>query len=98
MKKQFLQGSNESFLEGNIYADRSSIVLEWILKFGINRKTFSLREVSRDSGVSIGLVQKTFKTLVMYGFLEVEGVRTAKKFYLKNPKILLNSWINKYNI
>lgn len=78
MKGRFLLDSNTAFVEGNIYADKSSVVLDWLLRVGIERETFSLREVAKDRNVSVGLVQKVFGTLVFNGLLQTEGVRTAK--------------------
>lgn len=98
MKGRFLQDSNTSFVEGNIYADKSSVILDWLLREGIERETFSLREVVKDRNVSLGLVQKVFRTLVLNGILQTEGVRTAKKFVLKKPRLLLESWLDHYTI
>lgn len=95
---RFLIESSNSFFEANIYADKSSLVLEWLLKTGIDKKNFSLREVAKESGVSIGLVQKVFSNLVLHGFLQTEGVRTAKHFSIKNPEALLKSWLEQYSI
>ncbi len=98
MKGEFLLGSGDSFLEANIYADKSAIVLDWLLMVGIERESFSLREVARDREVSVGLVQRIFGTLVNQGFLKTEGVRTAKRFSLIKPKALLSRWLEHYNI
>lgn len=98
MKGQFLIGSQKSFIEGNIYADKSSLVLDWILRVGIDREQFAMREVVRDRGVSLGLVQKVFEVLVMNGFLQTVGVRTAKRFVIKKPELLLRSWLDHYSI
>jgi len=43
-------------------------------------------------------VQRVFEALVLKGILQAEGVRTAKKFFLKNPKRLLESWLENYSI
>ena len=48
MPKQFLIPLHESFHEQNIYADKSSLILEWLLIDGINKASFSLREVARE--------------------------------------------------
>ena len=98
MKGRFLLNSNKAFVEGNIYADKSAIVLDWLLRVGINQKDFSLREVTKDRKVSLGLVQRVFKTLVLHGFLQTEGIRTAKRFFLKKPELLLKSWLEQYSI
>ena len=80
MKGRFLVSSNEDPAEGNIYADKSSLVLDWLLREGLSRESFSLREVAKDVGVSLSLVQRVFNILVLKGLLQVKGVRTAKRF------------------
>jgi DNA-binding transcriptional regulator YhcF (GntR family) len=98
MKGRFLLDSSESFVEGNIYADRSSMVLGWLLKVGIDKENFSLREVAKESGVSVGLVQKVLSHLVLHGFIQTNGIRTAKRFSMKKPNELLKSWLEHYSI
>lgn len=98
MKGRFLIGSNEKNVEGNIYSDKSSVVLDWLLKEGIKSRELSVRNVSKKAGVSLGSVQRVFGTLVLKGILQVEGIRTAKKFFLKEPKRLLEGWLEHYSI
>ncbi len=98
MKGKFLVSSQKAFVEGNIYADRSALVLDWILRVGVDREQFAMREVVRDRDVSVGLVQKVFEVLVMNGFLQAVGVRTAKRFAIKKPELLLKSWLDHYSI
>ncbi|MCB1068561.1 MAG: hypothetical protein KDK56_10310 [Simkania sp.] len=98
MKGRFLVSSNEDPAEGNVYADKSSLVLDWLLREGLYKESFSLREVAKEAGISLGLVQRVFNILVLKGLLHVEGVRTAKKFSFNKPKELLESWLNHYNI
>ena len=98
MEGRFLIGSNEKPVEGNIYSDKSAVVLDWLLTEGIKNRELSVRNVSKEAGVSLGSVQRVFETLVLRGILYVEGVRTAKKFFLKNPKRLLESWLEYYSI
>lgn len=98
MKGHFLIGSNEKPAEGNIYSDKSALILDWLLREGIKSQDLSLRNVAKDAGVSLGLVQRVFEILVLKGILKTEGVRTAKKFFLKNPKRLLESWLEHYSI
>lgn len=98
MKGRFLVSSNEDPAEGNVYADKSSLVLYWLLREGLSNESFSLREVAKEAGVSLGLVQRVFNILVLKGFLQVEGVRTAKKFSFSKPKELLESWLEHYSI
>jgi hypothetical protein len=98
MEGRFLIGSNEKPVEGNIYSDKSAVVLDWLLREGINSRELSVRNVSKEAGVSLGSVQRVFGTLVLKGILQVEGIRTAKKFFLKDPKRLLESWLEHYSI
>ena len=98
MKGRFVVSSNEEPAEGNIYADRSALILHWLLKKGIKREGFSLREVANEIGVSVGLVQRVFGVLILKGLLQTEGIRTAKKFFFKKSKLLLESWLEYYSI
>lgn len=98
MKGRFLLGSNEKPVEGNIYSDKSAVVLDWLLREGIKSRELSVRNVSKEAGVSLGSVQRVFGTLVLKGILQAEGIRTAKKFFLKDPKHLLESWLEHYSI
>lgn len=98
MKGRFLIGSNEKPTEGNIYSDKSALILDWLLREGIKNEDLSLRNVTKETGVSLGLVQRVFEILVLKGILQTEGVRTAKKFFLKDPKRLLEGWLEHYSI
>lgn len=98
MEGRFLLGSNEKPVEGNIYSDKSAVVLDWLLREGIKSRELSVRNVSKEAGVSLGSVQRVFGTLVLKGILQVEGIRTAKKFFLKDPKRLLEDWLEHYSI
>lgn len=98
MKGRFLIGSNEKPAEGNIYSDKSALILDWLLREGIKSQDLSLRNVTKETGVSLGLVQRVFEVLVLKGILQTEGVRTAKKFFLKDPKLLLEGWLEHYSI
>lgn len=98
MKGRFLLRPKEFLVEGNIYANRSSVVLSWLLKKGLVKEEFSLREASKNTGVSIGLVQRIFAHLIQHGVIHTTGVRTAKRFFMKKPDILLKNWIAHYDI
>ncbi len=98
MKGRFLMASNEKPVEGNIYSDKSAVVLDWLLREGIKNRELSVRNVSKEAGVGLGSVQRVFEILVLKGILHVEGVRTAKKFFLKDPKCLLEGWLEHYSI
>jgi len=98
MAGRFLVISQQIHIEHNIFADKSSLILEWLLFTGIKMGEFSIREVSRDRGISVGLVQRIFGVLLMNGYLQTMGLRTAKKFILKKPESLLKSWLEQYSI
>lgn len=98
MKGRFLVSSNEDPAEGNVYADKSSLVLDWLLRVGLSKESFSLREVAKEAGVSLGLVQRVFNILVLKGLLQVKGVRTSKRFSFNKSKELLESWLDHYSI
>ena len=98
MKGRFLVSSNEDPAEGNVYADKSSLVLDWLIREGLSKESFSLREIAKEMGISLGLVQRVFNILVLKGLLQVEGVRTGKRFFFKKPKELLESWLEHYSI
>lgn len=98
MEGRFLIGSHEKPVESNIYSDKSAIVLDWLLREGIKSRELSVRHASKETGVSLGSVQRVFGTLVLKGILQAEGIRTAKKFFLKDPKRLLKSWLEQYSI
>lgn len=98
MVGRFLIGSNEKPMEWNIYSDKSAVVLDWLMREGIKSRELSVRNVSKEAGVSLGSVQRVFETLVLKGILQAEGIRTAKKFFLKDPKRLLENWLEYYSI
>lgn len=98
MKARFLVGSNEDPAEANIYANKSALILDWLLREGVRRGAFSLREVAKETTVSLGLVQRVFGVLAFKGLLQVEGIRTTKKFVFEKPKLLLDSWLEHYSI
>jgi len=98
MEGRFLIGSNEKPMEWNIYSDKSAVVLDWLLRECIKNRELSVRNVSKEAGVSLGSVQRVFETLVLKGILQAEGIRTAKKFFLKDPKRLLEGWLEHYSI
>lgn len=98
MRGRFLVNSNEDPAEGNVYADKSSLILDWLFREGLSKENFSLREVAKEARVSLGLVQRVFNILVLKGLLQVEGVRTSKRFSFKKPKELLENWLEHYSI
>jgi hypothetical protein len=99
MRGSFILRSGKEFAQsGNIYANKSSLILDWLLTVGIDKGNFSLRDVSKDREVSLGLIQRVFEILITNGMLSSKGVRTAKKFFLKNPASLLKSWQEHYSL
>lgn len=53
MEGRFLIGSNEKPVEGNIYSDKSAVVLDWLLREGIKNRELSVRNVSKEAGISL---------------------------------------------
>lgn len=98
MQGRFLAKSNTASSEPNIYADKSSLVLEWLLFKGIEKEAFSIREMASDTGVSVGQVQKVVAALTLNGSLKSTGLRTSKKFMLSKPQVLLQNWLEHYSI
>ena len=97
MKKHFVM-PNSSTIEPNIFANKSSLVLEWLLIFSEEHKRFSIREIAQTLNISIGLVHKVIKVLIFYGGVAEKGENTAKIFYLLNRQAILSTWINAYDI
>ena len=98
MKGRFLAKSKEDRVVRNIYANKSALILDWLLREGNTKKWFSLREAAKDIGVSIGLVQRVFGILLLKGVLRTEGIRTAKRFSFQKPTLLLKNWLEHYSI
>lgn len=99
MKGRFLiAATNKPLVERNIYADKSSLVVEWVLLKGIEKEHFSIREVVDATGIGLGSVHRVFETLVFKGYLQTTGIRTNKKFLIKNSYALLQDWLEKYSL
>ncbi len=98
MKGRFLMSSNKISVESNIYADKSALVLDWLLRAGAHRVAFSIREVAKGLGLSVGLIQRVFGVLVQKGLLQTEGLRTGKRFIFKKSNLLLKSWLEQYSV
>ena len=84
----------------DIYSNKSALILFWLLasRDQIQKSGFSINELSRVTGTSIGLVHKVIKQLEYVGIISSQGLRTNKKFYLKYPGKLLIDWIKKYQL
>lgn len=64
MKSRFLTKTNDNRPERNIYADRSALILDWLLREGLGEDGFTLRRVANEANVSIGLVQRVLQTRI----------------------------------
>ena len=86
--------------EIDIYSNKSSLILFWLLANHdqIQKDGFSVNELGRLTGTSIGLVHKVIKQLEYIGVITSKGLRTNKKFYLKSPDKLLIDWVKAYNL
>lgn len=86
--------------EMDIYSNKSSLLLFWLLAQHDQMKSdgFSVNECAREIDISVGLAHKVVKQLVFNGMISAKGLRTSKKFYLKNPDKILIGWIQEYNL
>lgn len=98
MKGQFLEKLPPPDIQDNIYSDKCSLILDWILRFGLDREQFSVNEIVQNRGVSVGLIRKVLKILVSQGILEAIGIGKSKRFILKKPGLLLDNWLAYYSI
>ncbi len=95
-----LRSSSLAPLEIDIFSDKSSVILFWLLAnhIGAKQSGFSINELSRVLNVSVGLVHKVIRQLEYKGIIKSEGLRTSKKFYLKDPSVILTEWVKKYSL
>ncbi|MCB1114635.1 MAG: hypothetical protein KDK62_07760 [Chlamydiia bacterium] len=98
MKKSIVSKKSKRDPEANIFANKSGLILHWLLTRGIEQKTFKLREIASDCDVSLGLVQKVLTLLIKKGIVKTVGVRTSKQFMLDDPTRLLEEWVENYDI
>ncbi|MFN3455341.1 MAG: hypothetical protein ACK41T_10315 [Pseudobdellovibrio sp.] len=86
--------------EIDVFSNKSSIVLFWLLMNHkrIKEDGFSINELKRITGLSIGLVHKVVQQLEYTGIVVAKGLRTNKKFYLKAADKILLEWVKKYNL
>jgi len=89
--------SNFSEIEPDIFSNKSSVIVEWLLKEN-EENQFSIREIAKSLGLSLGLVQKIIKRLVYYGGVLEEGKSTSKVFRVLDKPRILSTWIKDYNI
>ncbi|MEI7488872.1 MAG: type IV toxin-antitoxin system AbiEi family antitoxin [Chryseobacterium sp.] len=88
----------KTMLEVDVFADRSSLIMAWLLLRGVSIDSFQIREVSKEVGVSLGLVQKVFEYLTYKGWLKADGLRTSKSFSVKNASEIISAWVSKYDL
>lgn len=84
----------------DIFSNKSALVLFWLLTHHRHARAegFSVNELQRQAGVSIGQVHKVIKQLEYDGIVTSQGLRTKKKFFLKSPDRLLRSWLQNYHL
>lgn len=97
MKKEYLFKEEKKIIRSNIYANKSALVLHSILEES-HDSPLSIRGINKKTNLSLGIIKKVFDVLILDGILDVEGLRTNKKFFLKKPKLLLDKWLNYYHI
>ncbi len=98
MKSKRLMPKTSHTTAIDLYADKSALVLYWLIVYGQSGKDISVRSVARITGVSLGLVQRVFESLTKSGVLATQGLRTSKVYMLKNPALLLQGWFDHYDI
>lgn len=87
-------------LEVDIFSNKSSLVLFWLLIHHQDARAngFSINDLNRQTDLSVGLVYKIIRQLEYNGLVASKGLRTKKVFFLKSPEKLLILWIQKYNL
>ena len=75
----------------SIFSPKSSRVLRVLLNNPA--KKWFVEDMSKEAGISIGLVSKVKKTLLMQEWIKEEN----KKFYLITPEDILKKWVNGYS-
>lgn len=100
MRSRSLLPARVSDFKIDIFSNKSSLVLFWLLASHeqIEGVGFSINELGRVTGTSVGLVHKVVKQLEYEGLIIARGMRTGKRFYLKSPNKLLLSWVKEYSL
>lgn len=100
MAKVAVLPKNPIGTEVDVFSNKSSLILFWLLVHHKRLKEdgFSLNELSRIAGLSIGLVHKVVLQLEYNGIIVAKGLRTNKKFYLKAADKILIDWVKNYNL
>jgi hypothetical protein len=82
--------------KANIFANRSSVILHDLLL--ADQDDLTIQSVARKAGVSVGLTHRVITELVYRGYVQTEGVRTAKTHRLVKPAALCRLWMDSYDI
>lgn len=100
MAKTAIIPINKVSIEIDIYSNKSSLLLFWLLaQHGQMRKDgFSINEASRETGISVGLAHRITRQLEYHGIVISRGMRTSKKFFLRAPDKILKAWVQEYNL
>lgn len=87
-------------IEIDIYSNKSSLLLFWLLAKHeqMKKEGFSVNEAAREVGICVGLAHKVIRHLEFNGHVVTKGFRTTKKFFLKAPDKILKSWAQEYNL
>jgi hypothetical protein len=100
MAKSSILPTKHTDIEIDIFSNKSSMILFWLLIQHKRAKTsgFSINELSRQTSLSLGLVHKVVKQLEYNGIIVSKGFRTSKVFYLKSSNQLLIEWVKHYSL
>lgn len=90
------KGKSSQPLSANIFANRSALVLNELLLR--KERGFSIQSLALEANVSVGLAHRVVAELVRDGIVVATGVRTAKKYHLAQPDVLLQRWTSAYDI
>ena len=91
MAKTAILPLKEVNIEIDIYSNKSSLLLFWLLAQHehMKKEGFSVNEAAREAGISVGLAHKVIRQLEYNGLVVAKGLRTSKKFFLKAPDKIL---------
>lgn len=100
MAKLAILPRNTLGIEIDVFSNKSSLILFWLLVKHKHFKEdgFSINELSRVVGLSIGLVHRVIHQLEYQGIVISKGLRTNKKFFLKSADKILIDWVKNYNL
>lgn len=100
MAKTAILPAKEVNIEIDIYSNKSSLLLFWLLAQHeqMKKEGFSINESAREAGISVGLAYKVIRQLEYHGLVVTKGLRTSKKFFLNAPDKILKSWAQEYSL